>query len=440
MLPLHGDRQHSNQGTQAFAGANRGLVLGDWLSVARERCGYSLEDLSRILRIQQFYLQGLESEDRSNLPARPYVSGYVRSYALRVGLDPREANHRLQQIWPLEEDAANTVKALRFPHAPRERRFRGRGLTLAGLAVLVGAYAFWYFEAVRQQEPATMSPVAELETDPAAPDGQTATIPPVTPKLGRVLGPLAPVNLQQLAPEQLQQLAHGGLAGHADAEPQFEALPDGPFPRPRPGTPPAVIWAKQYGKPSQAVDDLVEGEQASIGLAPAPGGIGATNARIGAAANGSQLSAYLPKLQLRADLGPLNANIPAVATLARGQVPDGDAVIQEPVSHGRTQAFAAVPPNAGKHVHTKNRVVLSAEGAASWIEIRDNRGGVVFSRLLKAGQSMQVPNRRGLQLTTGNAGALVVWVDGVRLPAMGRNGAVVRGVSLDPDELLDEQG
>jgi cytoskeleton protein RodZ len=399
-----------------------------------------LEDLSRILRIQQFYLQSLEAEDRSNLPARPYVSGYVRSYALRVRLDPREANQRLQHIWPLEEDAASTVKALRFPNAPRERRFRGRGLTLAGLAVLVGAYAFWYFEAFRQQEPATMSPVAELETDPAAPDGQTASFPPVTPELGRVLGPLAPVNLQQLAPEQLQRLAHGG---NADAEPQFKALPDGPFPRPRPGTPPAVIWAKQYGEPSQAVDDLVEGEQASIGVAPAPGGMGTTGARTGTAVNGSQLSAYLPKLQLRADLGPLNADIPAVATLARGQVPDGDAVTPEPVYHGRTQAFAAVPPNAdpdGKKALVKNRVVLSAEGAASWIEIRDNSGSVVFSRLLKAGQSMQVPNRRGLQLTTGNAGALVVWVDGVRLPAMGRNGAVVRGVSLDPDELMDGQG
>lgn len=420
-------------------------MLGDWLSSARQRCGYSLEDLSRTLRIQQFYLQGLEAEDRSNLPARPYVSGYVRSYALRVGLNPKEANQRLQHIWPVEEDTTNTVKALRFPNAPKERRFNGRGLTLAGLAVLVGAYAFWYFEAVRQQGPATMSPVAELETDPATPEGQTGAIPPAaTPELGRVLGPLAPVNLQQLAPEQLQQLVHSGGAGHADAEPQFKALPVGPFPRPRPGTPPAVIWAKQYGEPSQAVDDPLAGERADAGTGRFdPGSAGSASPRAGATAGGSQLSAYLPKLQLRGDLGPLNSNVPAVATLARGQVPDGDAVLPEPVSHGRTQAFAAVPPNAdtdGKKARAENRVVLSAEGAASWIEIRDSRGSVVFSRLLKAGQSMQVPDRRGLQLTTGNAGALVVWVDGVRLAAMGGDGAVVRGVSLDPDELLDGQG
>ena len=415
-------------------------MLGDWLSAARRQCGYSLEDLSQILRIQQFYLQGLEAEDRSSLPARPYVSGYVRSYALRVGLDPKEANQRLQHIWPLEEDAANTVKALRFPNAPRQRRFSGRGLTAAGLAVLVTGYAFWYFEAVRQQEPAAMSPVAELETGPPETPvvAQAPAVPPATPELGKVLGPLAPVNLQRLAPAQLEQLVHGG-GEQAAREPAFKPLPAGPFPRPRPGTPPAVIWAKQYGTPSQAVDEPAEGGQAAAGS----GRPGAPGSRAGGATSGSHLSAYLPKLQLRADLGPLNANVPAVATLARGQVPDGDAVLPEPVSHGRTQAFAAVPPNAGRDgepVRAENRVVLSAEGAASWIEIRDSRGGVVFSRLLKAGQSMQVPNRRGLQLTTGNAGALVIWVDGVRLAAMGRDGAVVRGVSLDPDELLDRQG
>lgn len=290
-----------------------------------------------------------------------------------------------------------------------------------------------------------MSPVADLETGPAVPPAaQTAAVPPAVPELGKVLGPLAPVNLQQLTPAQLEQLTHAGGAGQADREPQFKALPDGPFPRPRPGTPPAVIWAKQYGKPSQAVDEPAGGERAAAGVGRfGPGGGGASDSRSGGAVGSSQLSAYLPKLQLRADLGPLNANVPAVATLARGQVPDGEALFPEPVSHGRTQAFAAVPPNAdpdGKKIRAENRVVLSAEGAASWIEIRDNRGGVVFSRLLKAGQSMQVPNRRGLLLTTGNAGALVVWVDGVRLAAMGGDGAVVRGVSLDPDELLEEQG
>ena len=70
--------------------------LGGWLADSRLQIGLSVADLSRLLRIQQFYLEALEKEDFGSLPARPYVSGYVRSYALKVGLDPREANRRLQ--------------------------------------------------------------------------------------------------------------------------------------------------------------------------------------------------------------------------------------------------------------------------------------------------------------------------------------------------------
>jgi cytoskeleton protein RodZ len=64
----------------------------------------------------------------------------------------------------------------------------------------------------------------------------------------------------------------------------------------------------------------------------------------------------------------------------------------------------------------------------------------VMSQLLKAGQSVPVPNQPGLVLTTGNAGALEVVVDGVLLPALGRDRAVVRGVPLDPASLKDRLG
>jgi cytoskeleton protein RodZ len=59
---------------------------------------------------------------------------------------------------------------------------------------------------------------------------------------------------------------------------------------------------------------------------------------------------------------------------------------------------------------------------------------------LRAGDTYFVPNRPGLLLLTGNAGALEVSVDGQALPPIGPIGAVRRNVSLDPENLLSTAG
>ncbi len=60
---------------------------------------------------------------------------------------------------------------------------------------------------------------------------------------------------------------------------------------------------------------------------------------------------------------------------------------------------------------------------------------IVFSRVLKAGETYHVP-RAGLFLRTGNAGALAVAVDGKAAPAIGGVGTLRRNVALDPQALL----
>ena len=54
-----------------------------------------------------------------------------------------------------------------------------------------------------------------------------------------------------------------------------------------------------------------------------------------------------------------------------------------------------------------------------------------MARTLKAGDSYAVPDRSGLRLTTGNAGALQIVVDGQVAPGIGQVGAVRRNVVLD---------
>src|SRR4051812_33933079 len=76
--------------------------------------------------------------------------------------------------------------------------------------------------------------------------------------------------------------------------------------------------------------------------------------------------------------------------------------------------------------------------ADSWVQIRDGDQdvgqGIVFARVLKAGETYRVP-RSGLILRTGNAGALEVLVDGKPAPALGALGTLRRNVTLEPDAL-----
>ena len=72
----------------------------------------------------------------------------------------------------------------------------------------------------------------------------------------------------------------------------------------------------------------------------------------------------------------------------------------------------------------------------SWIQVRDDADNrLLVTRMLRAGDSYRVPDRRGLKLLTGNAGALEILVDGEVVPSIGPVGKVLRAVALDSERL-----
>jgi len=64
--------------------------LGETLQRARLSKGISFEEAERVTRISRKYLEALELENFSILPAPVFARGFLRSYADFLGLDPAE--------------------------------------------------------------------------------------------------------------------------------------------------------------------------------------------------------------------------------------------------------------------------------------------------------------------------------------------------------------
>jgi cytoskeletal protein RodZ len=66
-------------------------TLGVYLKNGREAQNISLSDVADYTKISKIYLDCLENDEYTKIPAKPYVKGYISSYAACVGIDEHEA-------------------------------------------------------------------------------------------------------------------------------------------------------------------------------------------------------------------------------------------------------------------------------------------------------------------------------------------------------------
>ena len=62
--------------------------LGTYLRQERERQQVSLQDIAAATKIQLKFLEALENDAYDQLPASPFVVGFLRAYAQHLALDP----------------------------------------------------------------------------------------------------------------------------------------------------------------------------------------------------------------------------------------------------------------------------------------------------------------------------------------------------------------
>lgn len=464
--------------------------VGRLLRASRLRCGEELSDVAGMLRIRYAYLEAIEEDRFQDLPGQAYAIGFIRAYAEHLGLDSGEVVRRFK------EDSAGVEKTnLDFPVPFPEKGIPGGAILFVGVAIAVLAYGGWYLNTTYEGRFMDLiSPLPERlaslagkdDAAEAGPSPVTATADELTPAatgdggqaqattepgpresgveqgIGRIpprfgpetaaevtLSPGPPAEAAVTPPGTIETDRGSGLApvpAEAEGGGPGEAVPAEEGAAKLPEAADALGTARGEGEaPGIGRPDAATGAEEET---PATGGPerataeaqvqGETRPAMGDAepdAAGTEQAAAPPATgEVEQDTAGTEQAAEPPATGDAGQAPAApaadepeQAAVQPAAASSRGRVFGADSENSRIEV----RAIMN-----SWIQVRDDADNrLLVTRMLRAGDSYRVPDRRGLKLLTGNAGALEILVDGEVVPSIGPVGKVLRAVALDSERL-----
>ncbi|OYV65261.1 MAG: XRE family transcriptional regulator, partial [Acidiphilium sp. 21-66-27] len=350
----------------------------------RERLGWKLPDIAARLKIRRVFLEAIESGNLTALPAPTYAAGFIRSYAEIMGLDPEEILRRFRA----EGMSRSRPPALSFPEPLPDRDVPPGAVLFLVAAVGLAGYFLWYRHSEHELRMARMVPEVPAKLAPLAIPKSSASKP---------------------APAPAKTAAAGAPASGTTAPAPSAATP--PAASASAGAPPAATaqGSASQAPVSQTVSSTLPAAMPGTLAASTPGSSAADSATANATAG-------------TGTAGSAATQGGNSGTASAGATPPGTASTS-PLPAGQAPAAAASA--------SANPLVISAS-ADSWVQVRGPHGTILFSRVLKAGQSWPVPNEPGLTLTTGNAGGTELVRNGTAGAPLGKPGAVLHSVPLTP--------
>ena len=408
-----------------------GVLLAD----LRSHQDIALPEVATALRIRLAYLEAIEEGRTEDLPGPTYAVGFVRAYADYLGLESAEVVRRFKA----QSDGLNRKTDLVFPVPMPEGRFPGRLVIAASVVLAVLVYGGWYAISTDEREAADLGPPAIERTligdqTAAAQDAQAA-VRAAAPELAvaaATTDDTAPAGYDSAGtPAPIGGAAPTVAVGLPASAPSAEAVDEPAVPlESEPET------AGALGAGAAALDATAE--TASNGQAePATVVITASAETTAPATEPSRDDPDVTPSAVPAEAHAAASSEATVATDIALALPEPGTGATPPPPAAPRQ-LAAVPTSRAKvygAVGAATRIVVRAR-LDSWVQVRDGQSNLLLTRILRSGDSYQVPDEAGLTLLTGNAGALEIVVDGTLAPSIGPLGAVRRNVLLDPDRLL----
>lgn len=134
--------------------------FGKWLQEQRAAQKITLEDISAKTSIRLAVLKAIEAEAHDQLPAKVYTVGFVRSFALEVGLDPEEVVQRylVHRGSETDEIKGPTWDQKYETYTDFSKYFRWLFILLAGVALILVAWwgYFWLWPQISERIPAKL--------------------------------------------------------------------------------------------------------------------------------------------------------------------------------------------------------------------------------------------------------------------------------------------
>ncbi|MDF1792444.1 MAG: DUF4115 domain-containing protein [Thalassobaculaceae bacterium] len=431
-------------------------TIGQALTQARESAGLDLDQVSAQLRIRKEFLAALEEGRPNVLPGITYAIGYVRTYAAFLGLDVERAVTRFKQ----EAAGLEQRTQLVFPSPAPEGRVPGFGLMFASVLLAGLAYGGWYWMSERGMSVYDMVPevperlAALIEGQGAAPSAPTASSQPAqvasapsgpapsgpaSSRQAPATGAEAPDSAYSTAnPTSVPVTARSSSGDGTDTMPAAAATGGGSVQTATPTATPGMIPNTPPTLPAAAASASGTVPRAglsgpSVPAAGDPAASGNTETALTAADEVEDGAPPAPDSanEVLASAAPKPTRALAATEPLRGPVPSAPRLSG---LIGASEAAVPDPARANPLPASIERVVVRATGE-SWVQVRAEDGTTLFTRVLRNGDVYRVPDRSGLTLATGNAGALEVVVDGQPAPSLGTFGEVVRNIILDPARL-----
>jgi cytoskeletal protein RodZ len=445
-----------------------GPSLPDRLAAARERKGVDLTRAERDTKIRARYLSALERGDYRELPGAVYTKGFLRNYAIYLGLDPEDV---LRQ-WRRERGEQASPEPIVVP--PRPLAAPPRPLTFSPSVIVaalmtLGVVAFGVYLAVqllRYAKPpelaVTNPPVAVLDVE----DGVTSYQLEGTSTAGATIEVTAPGLAQ---PYRTTALGDGSWSIQVElrrGKNEFEITAKNPDTGKVTDTPRTIVISVPFlviQAPTLTVSQPVDGTTYQNGAIPVEGmTTNATTVTVSARYLGPPGSTTTPppaptpapsatprpSAAPRASGGPAASPGPSAAPGGTTVQVNDDGSFATPLElkEGRWAITITATSDGGKTASLTRTVtvayqgvtlVVQIKGANAWVKVWIDgvlAPGFSSGQTYRPGKTVTFSGKQTIEIRTGSSGNTYFTVNGVVLGSLGKVGVPETWLFAPPNQ------
>jgi cytoskeletal protein RodZ len=428
------DAGRDGDADRAAHGGTRLIALPERLYAARERKGVDLYRAERDTKIRARYLAALERGEYKELPGDVYTKGFLRNYALYLGLDPEE----ILGQWRRERgDGGQPRPVLAVPRPivqPRPGLQFSTGVVVAALlTILIVAVGVWLtVQVMRFNKPPTLAVTSPREATLQLDENATTYTFEGTSIPGATITIELAGGTRQTSADSTGHWSQTVDLRRGKNEFKFDATdPDTGKHADQPAMVVIVVPSLAIEAPTLTVQNPADGITFENGAIPVEGtATNATSVRIAATYDGpvKGAPAIKPKASGPPGPAPITVTVGGDGTWNTGSTP-----LQ--LTTGKWSIVVTASSDQGKAASLTRHVsiaykgvtlVVAAKGGPAWVKVWvDGKLDSTVGRsgkTLHDGDVLTFTGQTSVEVRTGSSGATQFTLNGQQLGALGRRG------------------